>query len=46
MFSHYMNDARPNDDAGGVARDMRDTRPIWKRVAMLFQGWCMYGGKW
>jgi hypothetical protein len=37
-----MNNMAPDDDAGGVAKDMRDTRPFWKRVVMLFQGYCMF----
>lgn len=44
MLKHYMNDPRPDEESGGVATDMRDTRPIWKRFFMLFMGYCMYGG--
>jgi hypothetical protein len=40
-MKHYINDPRPDDEAGGVPMDMRDTRPIWKRFVMLFQGWCV-----
>lgn len=39
---HYVNNPEPDDDAGGVAKDMRDTRPCWKRFVMLFQGYCMF----
>jgi hypothetical protein len=42
MLKHYINDLRPDDDAGGVARDMRDTRPVWRRVVMLAWGYCMF----
>jgi hypothetical protein len=42
MLKHYMNDPRSDDQAGNVAMDMRDTRGIWTRVRMLFQGWCMF----
>lgn len=39
-MKRYINNPAPDDDAGGVSKDMRDTRPIWRRVVMLFQGWC------
>lgn len=41
MFKRYMNDPR-QDEQADVAMDMRDTRPCWKRIVMLFQGWCMF----
>lgn len=39
---HFQNNPDPDDDAGGVAKDMRDTRPYWKRIIMWFQGWSMW----
>lgn len=42
MLKHYMNDTTPDREAGNVPTDMRDTRPIWKRFVMLFQGWCAF----
>lgn len=45
-MKHYMNDTRRDTDAGNMPMDMRDTRSLWRRIVMLFQGWCMYGGKW
>jgi hypothetical protein len=38
---HFENDPSRDDEAASP-KDMRDTRPIWLRVAMVFQGWCMY----
>jgi hypothetical protein len=39
---HWINNATPDREAGNVPTDERDTRPIWLRVAMVFQGWCMF----
>lgn len=41
-MKHYINNPAPDDDAGGVPKDMRDTRPCWRRFVMLFQGWRMF----
>jgi hypothetical protein len=41
-MKRFINDPRSDDEAGNVAMDMRDTRPMWKRIVMLFQGWCMF----
>jgi hypothetical protein len=41
-MKRFVNDPRPDNDSGGVATDMRDTRSFWRRFVMLFQGWCMW----